>query len=698
MGTVADRELPFSCATGCGSRLVTCRPHFDFVLVLIGALLTATTGRTALAACSTERVGQWGGASKTLAVQGDFAYVGIGAKLVVVDLSDPQEPTLVGSLLLNGVAQDIAVSVQHVYVCTDGLSMEIIDIFNPSQPTRVGEYVTVLAPARVVLQGQYAFVLSDNIGLQVVDVSTPQAPVLAGQFNMCCPTEMAIAGSYAYVRSDFQTILLDISEPTAPALVSTVNLGGAMRMAAAGNLLYVLTDSGAGFRVYGISNPASPIFLGYELVPSPQALVVVGNVVYLATYSGLVVLDVSDPANPEIVGESNGPEGLTDVALHEAQVVVTQQSGAVQVVDVSDPVSPQLEGQFRENARPRTVAISGTHAYLAGSVCAPALQVLDIAEPTVPTLAGESLEMSEWGGNDLTIRDSIAYLAVPDDALLIYDISAAGLPTLLADFDAVLNVSNVAVEDTTAYILNGGFQVVDVTDPSAPSLLGQLYHGLLNSAEGVASHENGAYVIVPFGVSSVIDVSKPSSPQIVGPFPVSNYAVDIEVSAARAYVLDLDFGLLVYELNNPTSPFLLTMPTGPFDWNSEWNVTIHGSFAYLAGGGLTLVDVSDPAAPIVIDQLYAPGFGTDADVLGSYAYVASNDSGLNIFRTCIPADANCDGRMDGLDVTAFSQAVLDPDAYQSTHPFCNFSNADVNQDDEVNEADIAPFVERILAH
>jgi hypothetical protein len=44
-----------------------------------------------------QMVGQIGGPTSAVAVQGDYAYVGVGLRLIVLDVSDPAAPVEVGS-------------------------------------------------------------------------------------------------------------------------------------------------------------------------------------------------------------------------------------------------------------------------------------------------------------------------------------------------------------------------------------------------------------------------------------------------------------------------------------------------------------------------------------------------------------------------------------------------------------------------
>src|ERR1035438_8672615 len=56
-------------------------------------------------------VGQTGGATQAVAVQGSYAYVGVGKQLVVLDVSNPSAPKSVGvSDPLGGGVRDIAIA------------------------------------------------------------------------------------------------------------------------------------------------------------------------------------------------------------------------------------------------------------------------------------------------------------------------------------------------------------------------------------------------------------------------------------------------------------------------------------------------------------------------------------------------------------------------------------------------------------
>ncbi len=91
-----------------------------------------------------ELVGQIGGASHAVAVVGDYAYLGVGPRLVVLDITDKENPTFVGqSPLLPDIVRGIAVVGNYAFVA-DGLGgLQIINVSNRERPSLVGSCTEV---------------------------------------------------------------------------------------------------------------------------------------------------------------------------------------------------------------------------------------------------------------------------------------------------------------------------------------------------------------------------------------------------------------------------------------------------------------------------------------------------------------------------------------------------------------------------
>jgi hypothetical protein len=77
----------------------------------------AGPGLTPAEAQNVELVGQIGGATYAVAVQGVYAYVGVGPRLVILDVSDPAQPTVAGQTgVLPDIVWGVAVAGSYAYV------------------------------------------------------------------------------------------------------------------------------------------------------------------------------------------------------------------------------------------------------------------------------------------------------------------------------------------------------------------------------------------------------------------------------------------------------------------------------------------------------------------------------------------------------------------------------------------------------
>jgi len=76
--------------------------------------------------------GQVGGPTQAIAVEGNFAYMGVGMRLIILDVTNPAHIRQVGStLLMNGFVICIAISKKIAYVTSGGAGLYVVNISNP---------------------------------------------------------------------------------------------------------------------------------------------------------------------------------------------------------------------------------------------------------------------------------------------------------------------------------------------------------------------------------------------------------------------------------------------------------------------------------------------------------------------------------------------------------------------------------------
>ena len=68
------------------------------------------------------------------------------------------------------------------------------------------------------------------------------------------------------------------------------------------------------------------------------------------------------------------------------------------------------------------------------------------------------------------------------------------------------------------------------------------------------------------------------------------------------------------------------------------SIAVAGNYAYITdmNKGLKIIDISNPSSPVVKGTLDTPGYAQDIAVAGNYAYVADSYNGLNIIDISNP--------------------------------------------------------------
>lgn len=191
--------------------------------------------------------------------------------LSISDVSDPLNPIFLGGIQLSefGVGLDVRsiAALGDLAVIVDDANDKLwtIDITDPSNPSILGTAGLGATPVSVALSGNHAYVIDrSNDELQVVDVSTPASPsVVATMAIGGFPSSIKIKDNHAFIvdqQSDDLKII-DISTPTSPALTGSVTgLGAnAFDVALSGNFACVVDPGNDQLFVIDVSNLSSPV-------------------------------------------------------------------------------------------------------------------------------------------------------------------------------------------------------------------------------------------------------------------------------------------------------------------------------------------------------------------------------------------------------------------------------------------------------
>ncbi|MGC9334315.1 MAG: Ig-like domain-containing protein, partial [Anaerolineae bacterium] len=623
--------------------------RYRWVGIGITALLSAIFAATSLSSAAGtsdqpstwQMVGQIGGPTQAMAVQGNYAYVGVGLRLVVLDVTDPVTPTEVGATVpFPYFVEDVVVSGTLAYVAAGGAGLRVVDVSDPAHPVELGTWDSPGYAEGVAAAGNSVYLADGPYGLWVVDVSDPAHPTPVGfAYDMNYAFAVAVSGNHAYVAAAGAGLLVaDVSDPAHPVEVGALDTPGyAYGVAVAGATAYV-ADAWGGLYVVDVSDPAVPSLLGTCTMPGwALDVALAGDTAYVAAgSSGLRLVDVSDPAQPQEIGALEEGTLARRVAVRGETVYLADLTDGLLQIDVTDAQQPGEISRYSPFAEARYVAVAGSYAYVAAGFSG--LRVVDVSDPArLREVAAYDTEGAYATG--VVISGTVAYIptylsGVSPHDLHIVDISDPLHPTMLSTVDTDGVFREVAVQGQYLYAADEwGLRVIDVADPSAPEEIGfALIGGEQDQAsDGVTVDGGWAYVAVAEWGMYIFDITTPSEPRLAAIFDPPGGVTSIAVSAGVAYLSNCFEGLRVVDVSDPSAPVEMGYVDTP---GYSMAVALSGNRAYVSdgGGGVQVVDISDPASPVLVDSYDTEGFAWHAAVTDGHLYVADSHGGLVILE------------------------------------------------------------------
>jgi len=205
--------------------------------------------------------------------------------------------------------------------------------------------------------------------------------------------------------------------------------------------------------------------------------------------STITIVDVSNPydwynilgtyATPSIV--SNQPDACK-IGNSIYLLYPTLGSGLL-ILDVTDPANPTLVSTEATAANIYGVQVSGNYAYM---ISATTLYVVDISDPTTPTIVGSVAPAGMVGAVVLAVNGARVYIAESGSGYYIIDVTDPTAPTLLGttsggtigDSWTIANYGNYTLIGQGT-LVSGGLEVIDNTDETTPISIANIYPGII---------------------------------------------------------------------------------------------------------------------------------------------------------------------------------------------------------------------------
>ncbi|MCU0286570.1 MAG: Ig-like domain-containing protein [Acidobacteria bacterium] len=522
------------------------------------------------------------GAGTGVFVYGNYAYIADGhSGLQMIDVSVPSSPHLVGNFAAPYWTSGVFVTGNYAYVITGEWDTEIdeifgeliiLDISNPSSPNQVGTLKLSCATG-IYVTGNYAYITVamgnfNSGGLAIIDVKNPASPALLKflQASNAGYNDIDIKDNYAYCAGSFgvNLAIFDIGNPTNPTRLGGIETPGYGRgVHISGNHAYV-ADTEGGLQIINIADPTYPFITGnYDHSGKMDYLSISSNYAYTGTFydSKLQVINVSVPSLPNYAATYDNPgKPMRGLLVKGKYAYVGYSSKELQIINVTNPTAPFLSGTYQHSRSwyPAAIDSDDTHAYVADYQNG--LSIIDISNPSNPK-AVKNYDISR-GPIDIFVKGSYAYMAVLLSGLKVIDISNPSSPTIVGSINITHNLAAVFVKGNYAYVASadytgtggpdrtGRLYVIDVTNPAAPTLVGNI--ALPDAASDVSINGNYAYVACGPGGLQIIDISKPAAPDLVQNYNTSGPAKKVHAAGNYIYVVNGESGKLLvlkYEIS-----------------------------------------------------------------------------------------------------------------------------------------------------
>ncbi len=221
-------------------------------------------------------------------------------------------------------------------------------------------------------------------------------------------------------------------------------------------------------------------------------------------------------------------------------------------------------------------------------------------------------------------------------------------PSIVGSISSSLigNTLDVFVDGNYAYVTNEeeGLKVVNITDPSTPNVVGT--YDTADIAQSVYIDGDYAYItdyqgeVLQDKNFLVLNIADPTNPTHLGNcstvFSAGDAARDVVVAGDTAYIANDQGGLSVIDISNPSDPSRIGVRDSA---GTSSHLAIDGDYIFLADGtnGLVVIDITNPLTPTIV-ATFSTSISTASDIIveGNYAYIVDINNGIVVVNITNP--------------------------------------------------------------
>lgn len=372
------------------------------------------------------------------------------------------------------------------------------------------------------------------------------------------------------------------------------------------------------------------------------------NYLFLANYNGMKVFDITDIYNPIMLYTTNEKVGKFVIA---GNYLYTGYSKVLKIFDISDKNNITLKRTIDlVDKFFRDIKIRNNYLLLLTSNATDqtknGITVFDITD------INNFNELSFYQGGDyhqLILNDTTAIVVYHNtggfDILDISNLSNISLIEQVRENGDHSSTKGATIDNNNLYLgfYNYGMRIYDINNSSVPVKLGEIYLGYDFTEISVSG--NYAYAAnTSWTQLKIIDITDKTKPILVTTVVTQASTYDSKIKNNQLY-LSTKNGFQVININqswNTSQDYIskYTYPTtiiqggeGNFSTSYGKGITIdNNGIAYLSGGGVISLDLSEPTNPTMLDQIYSYGSKSIIKKYNDYIYTGGYQNFLEIIN------------------------------------------------------------------
>ncbi|MEO0022959.1 MAG: hypothetical protein ABIJ93_03780 [candidate division WOR-3 bacterium] len=566
-------------------------------------------------------------------VSDSIIYVNAGWAAYIVDVSTPQTPVKLDSFtspVWPGAPGSYS-SITDTFLLSPEFKsgISLYNIAQQKSPRLISNYLTPDIPRGCTLAFPYAYVACYEAGLRIIDYSDPFHPRETGSLDLPYTTyDVEVKDSFAYVVNWLGGFnVINIANPARPELVFNHRLPRPAVSIAVKDTVALIAWYNSGLRLWNIANPRQPVEICSIPGSYARKVTIFNETLALAIEGGLPpktrIFNIANPVSPRLIATVNRTG--TSAVYHNRLFCITEDTlgryflDTLLVIDISDPANPEILGRMT-GFHTHTEGIAVADSYVFTAPRYNGIMIYDAADPHQPRLCTHYAP--EKRVKDILIHDTIAYVACNTaPGLMVLNVRDPENPELIATLDTP--AGRLLLKDSLLFIGGNRLLIVNVADPANPVIISRIPRQRNQDFAGCAVYGNLLVTAEQDAGMRTFDISSPANPVFLGKCDTTASLERVEIRYPYAFFSG-GYGLLVFDISDPANPVWLTYYLTPdygYDFELEHNI------AFVATGldGVRAIDVSQTLMPVEVGYYITPTFACRLRVRNHRIYVADEE-------------------------------------------------------------------------